>query len=58
MTIRLAALTLGLVASLAPGLAFAGGGCNSRLHDTTAASCMEGAVWDGQKGQCVPQPSS
>lgn len=58
MTARLLVLTLGLAASLAPGLAHAGGGCNSRMHDTTASSCMEGSVWDGAKGQCVPQPSS
>lgn len=58
MTARLFALTLGLAASLAPGLALAGGGCHSDVKETTAASCMQGTVWDGDKGQCVPQPSS
>lgn len=55
MKTRIAALALAL---LAPSFVWAGPGCGGDLHDTTAMSCVEGSVWNAEKGQCVPQPST
>lgn len=53
MKTRMIALVLTLTA---PSLAWAGG-CKNDAHDT-AMSCMEGTVWNAEKGVCVPQPST
>ncbi len=51
MKTRLAAAALALM--LAPGTLMAM--CSAEEH---AASCKEGHVWDGAKGECVAKPSS
>jgi hypothetical protein len=53
MKTRLAVLALAL---LAPSLVWAGG-CRNDTHETTM-SCLEGTVWNAEKGVCVPQPST
>lgn len=55
MKIKTALAALAL--TLAPALALAEG-CRNDTMKQQASSCVEGAVWDAQKGQCVVQPSS
>lgn len=53
------ALTLSALAlSLAPTLAFAGGGCAGKMKDQTASSCLPGYNWDQAAGACVATPST
>ncbi|MFT4151200.1 MAG: hypothetical protein QM656_13460 [Paracoccaceae bacterium] len=40
-----------LALTLLPGLAAAE--CMGVKHDTSAASCAPGSVWDGAAGKCV-----
>ena len=49
----LAAIALALMPSLALAVR-----CSEGMPATTASSCIEGAVWDEAKGQCVLQPTS
>ena len=55
MKTRIAALAIAL---LAPSLVWAGGGCKSDAHDTTAMSCAEGTVYNAEKVVCVLQPTT
>lgn len=57
MKIKTALAALALTLALAPALAMAEG-CRNDTMKQQASSCVEGAVWDAQKGQCVVQPSS
>jgi hypothetical protein len=49
---------IALVLAAAPGLALAGGGCNSEKTNISASSCVEGTVYDAATGTCVPQTTS
>lgn len=49
---------IALVLASAPGLALAGGGCNSEKTKISASSCAEGTVYDAATGTCVPQTTS
>jgi hypothetical protein len=52
--------TLAVIAlSLAPGLAFAGGGCSGmKAKEVTASSCVPGTTWDEASKACVAPTSS
>jgi hypothetical protein len=51
----LAALAL----MLAPGYALAFGGCADKaMEETTASTCVDGAVLDATTGACVPATTS
>ncbi|WP_395540403.1 hypothetical protein [Neotabrizicola sp. sgz301269] len=49
---------MALALAFSPALALAEGCHGTMKKDVTASSCIEGAVWDAEKGQCVVQPSS
>jgi hypothetical protein len=50
----LAALAL----MLAPGAALAMGCAHDSVKETTASTCVDGAVWDEATGACVPTTTS
>jgi hypothetical protein len=52
MKFRLIAVVMAL--GLTPGLALAGPGCSNGMRpDETAATCLQGFVWDSGTGTCV-----
>jgi len=46
---------IALVLGTAPSFSLA---CDEHTHDTTAASCMAGTVWDSAKQACVERTTS
>ena len=50
-------LLAALALSVAPTLALAMG-CSGYDHTTSAQSCIQGTVWDSEKGACVPLSTS
>jgi hypothetical protein len=48
-------LTIALL--LIPSLSLAEGGCHNERIRQEAATCAEGAVWDAEKGVCLPTTS-
>lgn len=56
MKIKTAFVALAL--AVAPGLAFAGGGCDAMKSKVTASTCTEGQVFDQATGLCMPGTTS
>ena len=48
---------LTIVLLLAPTVTLAEGGCHNERGQQEAATCAEGAVWDAEKGVCLPTTS-
>jgi hypothetical protein len=53
---KIATTLAALAISLLPAFAFAE--CNGGHSSQSAASCIPGMVWDGDKGTCVEKPAS
>lgn len=53
---KLKTLLAAAALALAPGLAYAMGGCSS-VHQT-ASSCADGQVWDASSQSCITPPST
>lgn len=53
---RLKTLLAAAALALAPGMAFAMGGCGSMQQ--SAAACTDGQIWDAGSESCITPPSS